>query len=100
MMAILATIGSKALYFLFIWLVSAAAAGWLSERKGYGERLGLTFGLILSAAGLLIVLVLPGRPGSKWKADGPIPRRRPQAVVDAPVLRPRDDGDERAAGGA
>jgi len=69
-------IGAKALYFLFIWLISAAAASWLSERKGYGERVGLTCGLILSALGLLIVLVMPGRPDSKWRVDGWLPRRR------------------------
>ena len=63
-------IGVNALYFLFVWLISAAAASWLSERKGYGERVGLTFGLILSVLGLLIVLLLPGRPGSKWRVDG------------------------------
>jgi hypothetical protein len=74
-MTIYAAIGAKALYLLFIWLVSAAAASWLSDRKGYGERVGLTFGLILSAVGLLIVLLLPGRPGSRWKVEGPIPRR-------------------------
>ncbi len=70
------TIGPKALYFLFAWLITAAAAAWLSERKGYGERVGLTFGLILSVLGLLIVLLLPGRPGSKWRVDGWLPRRR------------------------
>jgi hypothetical protein len=75
-MIVLATIGAKALYFLFIWLLSAAAAAWLANRKGYGEKLGLTFGLILSAVGLLIVLLLPGRPGSKWKVEGRIPPRR------------------------
>jgi hypothetical protein len=69
-------IGANALYFLFIWLVSAAAASWLSERKGYGERVGLTFGLVLSAAGLLIVALLPGRPGSTWRVAGRLPRRR------------------------
>ena len=69
-------IGANALYFLFVWLISAATASWLSERKGYGERIGLTFGLILSAAGLLIVLLLPGRPGSRWRVDGRLPRRR------------------------
>jgi hypothetical protein len=69
-------IGVKALYFLFIWLISAAVASWLSERKGYGDRVGLTFGLILSALGLLIVLALPGRPGSKWRVDGWLPRRQ------------------------
>lgn len=74
-------IGVNALYFVFAWLISAAAASWLSERKGYGERVGLTFGLILSALGLLIVLLLPGRPGSKWRVDGwrPRPRRRPRS---------------------
>ncbi len=75
-MLVLAAIGVKALYFLFIWLVSAAAAAWLAERKGYGERVGLTFGLILSAVGLLIVLLLPGRPGSKFREEGWLPRRR------------------------
>jgi hypothetical protein len=79
-MTVIALIGAKALYLLFIWLVSTAAASWLSERKGYGERLGLTFGLILSAIGLLIVLLLPGRPGSKWKVDGRLPRRRRSSV--------------------
>ena len=69
-------IGAKALYFLFIWLISAAAASWLSDRKGYGERLGLTLGLLLTAIGLLIVLLLPGRPNSKWRADGWLPHRR------------------------
>jgi hypothetical protein len=70
-----AVIGATALYLLFAWLISAAAGSWLSGRKGYGERLGLTFGLLLSVVGLLVVLLLPGRPGSRWKEDGPFPRR-------------------------
>jgi hypothetical protein len=70
------TIGAKALYLLFAWLISAAAASWMSERKGYGERVGLMFGLLLSVLGLLIVLALPARPGSRWRADGWLPRRR------------------------
>ena len=67
-------IGVRALYLLFLWLLSAAAASWLSDRKGYGERVGLTLGLLLSALGLLIVLVLPSRPGSKWRVEGRLPR--------------------------
>jgi hypothetical protein len=70
------TIGAKALYLLFLWLISAAAGSWLSDRKGYGERVGLTLGLLLSVVGLLVVLVLPARPGSRWKVDGWRPRRR------------------------
>jgi hypothetical protein len=77
-MTVFALIGATALYLLFVWLGSAAVASWLTERKGYGERLGLALGLLLSAIGLLIVLLLPGRPGSKWKVDGWLPpvRRR------------------------
>ena len=75
-MILLGAIGVKALYLLFVWLLSAAAAAWLADRKGYGERVGLTFGLILSAVGLVIVLLLPGRPGSKWRTEGRLPRRR------------------------
>jgi hypothetical protein len=70
------TIGAKALYLLFAWLISAAAAAWLADRKGYAERVGLTLGLLLSVVGLLVMLLLPGRPGSKWKVQGRIPRRR------------------------
>jgi hypothetical protein len=84
-MILLATIGAKALYLLFIWLVSAAAAAAVADRKGYTERVGLTFGLILSAVGLLIMLLLPARPGSAWKVEGPIPKRkRPPADAEGP----------------
>jgi len=72
------TVGAKALYFLFVWLISAAVAAWLSDRKGYSERVGLTLGLLLSVVGLLVVLVLPARPGSRWKVNGWLPHwRRP-----------------------
>jgi hypothetical protein len=47
----------------------------MAERKGYGERLGLTFGLVLTFVGLVLVALLPARPGSTWKVEGPLPRR-------------------------
>ena len=75
-MITIGTIGAKALYLLFLWLISAAAGSWLSDRKGYGERVGLTLGLLLTVVGLLVVLVLPARPGSTWKVSGWLPRRR------------------------
>ena len=72
---ILALIGAKGLYLLFAWLISAAAGSWLTDRKGYGERLGLALGLLLSVIGLVVALALPSRPESRWRRDGPIPRR-------------------------
>jgi hypothetical protein len=72
-MMVLALIGSKGLYLLFAWLISAAVGSSLANRKGYGERLGLTLGLLLTVVGLLIVVLLPGRPGSAWREDGWIP---------------------------
>jgi hypothetical protein len=75
-MIVFGFIGATALYLLFVWLLSAAIGSWVSDRKGYGEQVGLAFGMILSAIGLLVVLLLPGRPGSKWKTEGRLPRRR------------------------
>ncbi|MBV8915989.1 MAG: hypothetical protein JOZ05_23495 [Acetobacteraceae bacterium] len=48
----------------------------MSDRKGYGERVGLTLGLLLSVVGLLVVLLLPAHAGSKWRVNGWLPRRR------------------------
>jgi hypothetical protein len=81
-MAIFATIGMTGLWLLFAWLLSAAIGAVVAERKGYGERVGLAFGLLLTVAGLLIVLLLPGRPGSLWKLEGPLPKRGPRANKD------------------
>jgi hypothetical protein len=63
---ILAAFGVKAFYLLYIWLASAWAASWLSERKGYGEKWGLGTGLLLSAVGVIIWLLVPARELSKW----------------------------------
>ena len=75
MTVILALIGAKALYLLVIWLASAIAASWLSGRKGYGERVGLASGLLLTFVGPLIWLVWPARAGSRWKQEGALPKR-------------------------
>jgi hypothetical protein len=91
-MTVLALIGAKGLYLLFAWLLSAAIAAWLTERKGYGERVGLTFGLLLSVVGLLIVLLLPGRPGSRWKEEGAIPKRRSGARRERQAAGKADAG--------
>ena len=68
-MIVVAVIGAQALWLLFVWLLSAAIGSWVSDRKGYGERVGLAFGLILSAIGLLIVLCCcPGAQARSGRA--------------------------------
>jgi hypothetical protein len=74
-MTVLAVIGAKALYLLFIWLLSAIFASWLSDRKGYGEKPGLATGLLLTFVGVIIWLVWPARDISRWKLQGPLPKR-------------------------
>ena len=98
-MVLFAVIGAKALYLLFVWLLSAAAGSWLADRKGYGERVGLTFGLLLSALGLVIVLLLPAvraRGGSsrgRCRAGPGIPERSaPTGSVAILGLRDRAVG--------
>jgi hypothetical protein len=69
-MTLVAALGAKALWLLYLWLASAIVASYLSERKGYGPKLGLAFGLLLSAVGALIWLVWPARRDSRWKLQG------------------------------
>ncbi|MEA2248098.1 MAG: hypothetical protein QOH46_2627 [Solirubrobacteraceae bacterium] len=64
---ILAAIGAKAFYLLMVWLASAIAASELSKRKGYGEKVGLGTGLLLSLVGVIVWLVVPPKPDSPWR---------------------------------
>ena len=82
-MTLLATIGPKALYLTFIWLASASASSWLSDRKGYGERPGLAAGLLLSAIGVIIWLVWPAKADSRWKLQGAFGRRGDKTLAQA-----------------
>jgi hypothetical protein len=82
-MIVLGLLGVKSLYLLFIWLASAIAASWLSDRKGYGERVGLAFGLLLSFVGVVVWLVWPARPDSRWKLQGPFGRGGGETVAEA-----------------
>ena len=74
-MTVLAIIGAKALWLLYLWLASGIAAGWLAARKGYGEKAGLATGLLLSVVGVVVWLVWPPRADSAWKTEGVLPRR-------------------------
>jgi hypothetical protein len=78
---VLANLGVKALYLTYLWLISCVISAWLSDRKGYGEKAGLTTSLLTSAIGVLIWLVWPAKPQSRWKVQGPLPRRGQQKTV-------------------
>jgi hypothetical protein len=70
------TDGAFNLLWLYVWLASAIAAAYLSERKGYGDRAGLATGLCLTALGVIIWLFVPAKPDSKWKSLGPFGRQQ------------------------
>jgi hypothetical protein len=70
-MDLFAVIGAGALWLMYLWLASCIAASYLSARKGYGEKLGLAFGLLLSVVGVLVWLIWPAKADSRWKLQGP-----------------------------
>ncbi len=72
----IANVGVLGLYLLFIWLASAIVGSYLSQRKGYGEKVGLASGLLLSALGALVWLAVPAKTESDWKVVGPFPWQR------------------------
>jgi hypothetical protein len=69
-MNLIAAIGAGALWLTYVWLASAIVASYLSARKGYGEKLGLAFGLLLSVIGVVVWLIWPAKPDSRWKLQG------------------------------
>lgn len=72
----LALIGATGLWLVYLWLGSAIAASWISDRKGYGERPGLAAGLLLAPIGVVLWLAWPAKPGSRWQTRAPIRRPR------------------------
>ena len=72
---VIAVIGAQALYLLFIWLISAIVASYLSGRKGYGERVGLASGLIVPIVSIIVWALWPAKPESNWKVIGPFGRQ-------------------------
>jgi hypothetical protein len=73
-MTIVAVIGATALWLLYGWLVCAYIASYLTERKGYGLKLGLGLGMLTVVIGVVIAAALPARDGSDWKVLGPFGR--------------------------
>jgi hypothetical protein len=103
-MILFGLMGAKALYLLIIWLLSAIAASWLSDRKGFGEKPGLATGLLLTFVGVIVWLVWPAKDASRWKIQGPIPKRGGEgqatvAEIRAAQAEAAEKAEEREAGG-
>ena len=92
-MTVFALLGAKALWLTYAWLVSTIIASWLSNRKGYGEKPGLATGLLLNVIAIVIWLLWPAREDSRWKVQGPIPRRGAQTVAEARAERHEGSGE-------
>ena len=93
MSLVYAAIGAKALYLLYAWLASCIAASYLSHRKGYGEKAGLGTGMILSVVGVIVWLIWPARPDSRWKLQGPFGSGG-KTVAEARAERRESDGGD------
>ena len=92
MTVLIAAIGAKALYLLYAWLVSAIISSYLSDRKGYGQRVGLAAGLLLSVVGVVVFLVWPARRDSRWKLQGPFGSGGGKTVAEARAERDAESG--------
>ena len=91
-------IGSLALWLMYAWLLCAIVASYLSNRKGYSDKVGLASGLLLHVIGVIIWLVVPAKSHSKWKTVGPFGRRKaedmaPHAAASAGGGDSGDTGD-------
>ena len=95
-MSVVALIGATGLYLLYGWLLSAIIASWLSDRKGYGEKPGLATGLLLHAIAIVVWLIVPAKPDSRWKLQGPFGRGGGPTVAEARARRA--GGPDRPAG--
>jgi hypothetical protein len=77
-MFILGATGNEPKYLLFLlaWLLGAAISGYLSDRKGYGDKPGIATGLCLSIIAPVVWLLVPARETSDWKLKGPVGDKR------------------------
>ncbi len=93
-MTLIALLGAKSLFALYLWLASAIAASYLSDRKGYGEKPGLVTGLLISIVAPLVWLVWPAKKDSRWKLHGPFGGGGGQTVAAARAQREANEGGD------
>jgi hypothetical protein len=82
----LAVIGTAALWLTFVWLASAIMASLFSDAKGYGEKVGLVTGTVLSVLGAFIWAVIPPREISRWKLHTGLSSRGRTALIVVEVI--------------
>jgi hypothetical protein len=82
----LAVIGAAALWLTFVWLGSAIVASQFSEVKGYGEKVGLVTGTVLSVLGAFAWAVFPPREISRWKLHGGLSAQARTALIVVEVI--------------
>jgi hypothetical protein len=94
---VIAALGSKALWLMYLWLASSIIASELSRSKGYGEKPGLGTGLLLSVLAPIIWLFIPPKDDlAEWHTRKPWHRRRkPREAEMAAAM-----GETDRAGGA
>jgi len=77
MTPVFAAAGAIYLFLCYVWLLSAITASELSRSKGYGEKVGLGTGLILTFLGPLIWLAIPPKDeNAEWHERKPWQRRQ------------------------
>jgi hypothetical protein len=82
----LAVIGAAALWLTFVWLGSAIVASQFSEAKGYGEKVGLVTGTMLSVLGAFVWAVWPPREISRWKLHSGLSGPARNALIGVEVV--------------
>ena len=87
-------IGATALWLMYAWLLAAIVASYLSNRKGYGEKIGLASGLFLHVVGVIIWLVAPAKEHSRWKTVGPLGRRKADEIAPRAAAAADDTGGD------
>ena len=83
---VLAVIGTAALWLTFVWLASAIVASLFSDAKGYGEKLGLITGTVLSVFGAFAWAVIPPREISRWKLHGGLSPAARTALIGVEIV--------------
>jgi hypothetical protein len=77
MTPVFAAAGAVYLYLCYVWLLSAIISSELSRSKGYGEKVGLGTGLLLTVLGPLIWLAIPPKDETaEWHERKPWQRRQ------------------------